>query len=176
MVGEIRDAETARIAVRAALTGVLVFSTMHANEASGAVSNLYNYGIPGFLVANSVAGVAAQRLVRKICPHCKQSYKPDKDLIKQMALPIRDTGGLKFSRGKGCQQCYHTGYYGRMGVFELMQIDLALREAIRRGTTGLGELRSLAVAAGMRPLVADAVDRMLSGDTSLDEALNVAAA
>jgi len=168
MVGEIRDAETAKIAVRAALTGVLVFSTMHANEASGAVSNLYNYGIPGFLVSNSIVGVVAQRLIRKICQHCKESYKPDNDLIKQMALPIRDTEDLRFSRGKGCQQCFHTGYYGRTGVFELMEIDEVIKDLIFRMTTK-EVIRQVAIDMGMQTLKTSAFNKVKEGVTSVEE-------
>ena len=168
MVGEIRDGETAKIGVRAALTGVLVFSTMHANEASGVVSNLYNYGIPGFLVSNALIGVVSQRLVRRICENCKETYKPDKDLIKQMALPLRDIETLEFNRGKGCAKCFHTGYRGRTGVYEIMEIDEVIKDLIFRMTTK-EVIRQVAIDMGMQTLKYSAFNKVKEGVTTVEE-------
>jgi len=168
MVGEIRDGETAKIGVRAALTGVLVFSTMHANEASGVVSNLYNYGIPGFLVSNALIGVVSQRLVRKICENCKESYKPDKDLIKQMALPSREVEGLEFSRGRGCAKCFRTGYLGRTGVYELMEVDEVIKDLIFRMTTK-EVIRQVAIDMGMQTLKYSTFNKVKEGITTVEE-------
>lgn len=127
MVGEIRDGETANIAIRAALTGHLVFSTIHTNDAPGAVTRLIDMGVEPFLLASSLEGVLAQRLVRKICPKCKEEYTPDENMIKM--LNITDSN-LKFYHGKGCNDCNRTGYAGRKGIFELLRINSRIRELI----------------------------------------------
>jgi len=172
MVGEIRDADTAKIAVRAALTGTLVFSTMHSNEASAAVSTLYNYGIPGFLVATALIGVIAQRLLRKICPECKEEYKPDKELLKQMAVRESDPDSVRFYRGKRCPHCFQTGYIGRTGIFEIMYVDEVLQDLIFRQTTK-EVIRQVALDMGMQTLKESAYHKVKEGITTAEEYFRV---
>ena len=133
-------------------------------------------GVEPYLLASCLRGAMAQRLVRRLCPHCRRECVATADAVAELgdALAALVTGKPLWEP-VGCARCLE-GYSGRMGVFELVQINAALRDAIRRGSSGLGELTQLAVAAGMRPLAADTVDRMLAGETSLEEALNVAAA
>ncbi len=176
LVGETRDRETADIAVRASLTGHLVFTTLHTNDAPGTVSRLLDMGVEPYLLASCLRGAMAQRLVRRLCSHCRREVTADPARMGELGGELVDAlTGKRVWEPVGCEHCLE-GYSGRMGVFELLQVDGALRDAIRRGSQGLDELQSLAVTAGMRPLVADAVDRVLAGDISLDEALNVAAA
>ena len=127
LVGEIRDAETARIAVRASMTGHLVFSTLHTNDAPEAISTLRNMGVPSYLIASALTGVLGQRLVRTICPECRTSFKPTSDLLKSIGLP---TTTQKLFRGKGCDACYHTGTKGRTGIFEVLDINPEVRRMI----------------------------------------------
>jgi len=127
LVGEIRDADTARIAIRAAMTGHLVFSTLHTNDAPEAISTLRNMGIPSYLIASALTAVIGQRLVRKICAQCKVSYAPSKSLIKGIGLPESVS---KLYRGKGCDSCYHTGCKGRTGIFEILEVGPEIRRMI----------------------------------------------
>jgi len=127
MVGEIRDGETANIAIRAALTGHLVFSTLHTNDAAGAVTRLADMGVEPFLLASSLEGVLAQRLVRKICSRCKEEYTPDDSLISMLGL---ENSNMKFYHGKGCNDCNKTGYSGRKGIFELLRLNSKIRDLI----------------------------------------------
>ena len=169
MVGEIRDDETAHIATRASLTGVLVFSSIHANEATATVGNLYNYQIPGFLISSALQGVVAQRLVRKICPYCKSAYKPD-DAIRR-DLGIADDGAM-FYRGRGCNACFQTGFHGRTGIFEVVEIGEELRDLIFRQTTK-EVIRQVAVDLGMQTLKQSAINRVLDGTTTVEEMYRV---
>lgn len=127
LVGEIRDPDTARIAIRAAMTGHLVFSTLHTNDAAEAISTLRNMGIPSYLIASALSGVIGQRLVRKICPKCKTAYSPQKPFLKSMGLP---ESTRKLYRGKGCENCYHTGSKGRTGIFEILEVTPEVRKLI----------------------------------------------
>ena len=127
LVGEIRDPETARIAVRAAMTGHLVFSTLHTNDAPEAIVTLSNMGIPPYLISNALTAIVAQRLVRTICPDCKKGYKPTKTLLKSIRLP---ESTKKLYRGEGCDNCYHTGYKGRSGIFEILEVTESVRKMI----------------------------------------------
>jgi type IV pilus assembly protein PilB len=171
MVGEIRDEETAMTAVKAAMTGVLVLSTLHANNAPGAIGSLVGLNVPRFLVSNALIGVLAQRLVRKICPHCKEGYQPSKDVLEQLRVPepLREKA---FYRGRGCDRCFHTGYFGRTGVFEVLAMNDELREAIFRGESH-NELRRLALKGGMQTLSISALNKVLDGTTSAEEFLRV---
>jgi len=168
MVGEIRDNETARIAVWAAMTGVLVFSTIHASDAPSTVTTLLNFDIPGFLVSNSLIGVIAQRLVRVICPHCKQEYKPDDELLKQMGAPLKKYQGATFATGKGCSECFHTGYAGRTGIYEIMMTNDEVKDLIFRQTTR-EVLRQVAMDAGMVTLKEAALNKVAAGVTTVEE-------
>ncbi len=128
LVGEIRDPETAQIAIRAAMTGHLVFSTLHTNDASEAISTLRNMGIPAFLIASALTAVIGQRLVRLICPECKKPFKPSAALLKSIGLPASTT--KKLYRGQGCQSCHFTGNTGRTGIFEVLEVTPTIREMI----------------------------------------------
>jgi general secretion pathway protein E len=170
MVGEMRDPETAEIAVQAAMTGHLVFSTLHTNDAVGALPRLLDLGIPDYLAAATVDGILAQRLVRRVCDGCREVYQPPRDAVRKLAgdeLPQTD-----FLRGAGCPACRGTGYRGRTGVYELMVMDDALREAIVRRAPR-SELRELARRGGMRPMRADAWERVKEGVTTVEEVLRV---
>jgi type IV pilus assembly protein PilB len=171
LVGETRDGETALISVEAALTGHLVLSSLHTNDAPGAIARLTEMGIEPFLTASAVIGVLAQRLVRSICPRCKEAYTPSLEAFKRLNF-LMDTEEVTFYRGAGCQYCRGTGYKGRIGVFELMPIDNELREMIlQKAPTHV--LRQAALEAGMISLKQDAMNKILEGITSMEEALRV---
>ncbi|MEO0071583.1 MAG: GspE/PulE family protein [candidate division WOR-3 bacterium] len=166
MIGEIRDAETAEVAIRAALTGQLVFSTIHTNEAPGTVTRLIDMGIEPFLVASGLEGVVAQRLVRRICPKCKVDYDPPAKLLEELGFPP----GTKFYKGEGCDQCRNTGFRGRIGIFEVMKINDRLRELIvtRPPTSAI---RALAREFGMKTLWEDGMRKVASGITTVEEVM-----
>jgi type IV pilus assembly protein PilB len=171
LVGEVRDPETALIATESALTGHLVFSTLHTNDAPTAVARLIEMGIEPFLVASAVIGVLAQRLVRVICPECKESYTPPVEAFRRLNLAM-DLESVTFYRGRGCERCRHSGYRGRIGVFELMLITNHLRELILRKAP-THELRQAGLEAGMMTLRQDAMQKILEGITTMEEALRV---
>jgi type IV pilus assembly protein PilB len=172
MVGEIRDAETARIATQAALTGHLVLSTLHTNDAPGAITRLFNIGVEPYLVGATVSGVLAQRLVRKLCLHCREAYDPTINERRQMEKYV--TGLEKLYRPKGCTRCKGLGYSGRLGIYELFVPDDALIEKISQGVT-LQELKDLARKGGMRTLRHDGIDKVKSGVTTVEEIYRVTA-
>ncbi|HDH34752.1 MAG TPA: type II secretion system protein GspE [Nitrospirae bacterium] len=168
MVGEIRDVETADISINSALTGHLVFSTLHTNDAPGAVTRLLDMGIEGFLVSSSLIGVLAQRLVRMICPVCKEPLKLQQELVDNMQLE-----GIKETYyGKGCDECRNTGYRGRTGIFELMLIDSALRQLILE-KAGADIIRKHAIASGMHVLRENGWEKVRQGITTVEEVLRV---
>ena len=171
LVGEIRDPETALIATEAALTGHLVFSTLHTNDAPTAVARMIEMGIEPFLVASAVVGVLAQRLVRVICPDCKEAYTPPVEAFRRLNLAM-DLESVTFYRGRGCERCRQTGYRGRIGVFELMMVSDHLRELILRKAP-THELRQAGLEAGMMTLKQDAMQKILEGITTMEEALRV---
>ncbi|HMM21357.1 MAG TPA: ATPase, T2SS/T4P/T4SS family [Selenomonadales bacterium] len=185
MVGEVRDGETADIAVRAALTGHLVFSTLHTNNATGAISRLVDMGVEPFLVASSVLGVIAQRLVRIICPNCKEAYRPAAGSPERLFLEVsREEGGeclpelagqsdLVLHRGKGCPRCSGTGYRGRMTINEVMPMSAALQEAVARRAMGR-EIFRIAAEEGMMSMRQDGIIKALQGLTTVDEVMRVA--
>lgn len=170
MVGEIRDLETATIAIQSALTGHLVFSTLHTNDASSAVTRLINMGIEPFLISASLMGVLAQRLIRLICQDCKESYEPSKALLEKWGLKGKE--GIKLYRGKGCDKCKATGYKGRHGIFELLVLDDELRELIIAEASTM-TLRKKAQEKGMRSLAEDGVSKALKGLTTIEEVARV---
>lgn len=170
MVGEIRDSETAEIAVRSALTGHLVLSTLHTNDAPGAVTRIVDMGIEPFLISSSVIGVIAQRLVRKICPLCSAEYKPDRRELKILDLP--ENAATTMYRGTGCQICNGSGYKGRTAIFEIMETDKDLRVMIDRSAT-TDDLRDAAVKKGMVTLRDSCKRLVLNGVTTLDELARV---
>lgn len=178
MVGEMRDSETATIAMEAALTGHLVLSTLHTNDAPSAPTRLIDMEVEPFLIASSIIGVLAQRLVRQICPNCKEAYTASRESLIRYGLPLpeevgADTGGeLTLFRGKGCEQCKNTGYKGRTGVHELLPFTDPIRDEILKRAPG-HVIRQLATQAGMKSLQMDAVQKILMGVTSVDEVLRV---
>lgn len=170
MVGEIRDLETATIAIQAALTGHLVFSTLHTNDAPSSITRLVNMGIEPFLISASLMGVMAQRLIRLICPNCKESYEPSKALLEKWGLKGKE--GIMLYRGKGCDKCKGTGYWGRGGVFELLVLDDELRELIIAEASTMA-IRKRAQEKGMRLLAEDGVSKVLKGMTTIEEIARV---
>ncbi len=170
MVGEIRDTETGRIAVQAALTGHMVVSTLHTNDAPSAVTRLFNVGIEPYLVAASLKGVLAQRLLRKICPHCKETYELSTQVRKAFDRIVGGGAGVDtFYKGAGCAKCRNSGYSGRLGIYELFAPDDETMDAVSRGAT-LQELRRLATASGQyTTLAADGIDKVRAGVTTVDE-------
>ena len=166
MVGEIRDFETADTAIQASLTGHLVFSTLHANDAPGTLVRLLDMGVQPFSTASAVVGVAAQRLVRTICPECKELYRPDKEEVE--LLELSDDSGLMLARGKGCNFCFDTGYRGRTGIFEVLKIDDSIRELIlaRAPATEIGNTAS---AKGMKSLRDAGKEKVIQGITTVEE-------
>ena len=170
MVGEIRDLETAEIAVHAALTGHLVFSTLHTNDAPGAITRLQDMGVEPYLIASVLSGVLAQRLVRRICPSCRVPDTPDPgDLL---AIGVTDTTGVELYRGQGCEACRKTGYKGRVGAYELFIITEEIRSLILRKAS-TGEIRRVAVEQGMVSLREDAWAKAQAGFTTVEEILRV---
>ena len=172
MVGEIRDGETANIAIRAALTGHLVFSTLHTNDAPGAVTRLIDMGVEPFLLASSLEGVLAQRLVRKICPKCKEEYEPDESLMKMMENSIKDKPNIKFYHGRGCNDCNNTGYSGRKGIFELLRITNKIRDLITQKASS--DQISKAGATDHISMMESGVMMVAKGLTTPEEVLRVA--
>jgi type II secretory ATPase GspE/PulE/Tfp pilus assembly ATPase PilB-like protein len=173
MVGEIRDAETAAIAVQAGLTGHLVLSTIHCGVSAGAFTRLINMEIEPFMLASSILGVMALRLVRSVCPNCMQSYEPPPSQLK--VVPEGLVAQAQFRRGAGCEQCNQTGYAGRLPVSELLVVDEPFREAVLRKmpTSGLEEV---AIGQGMRTLWQNGLTRAITGQTTLEEIIRVLAA
>jgi type IV pilus assembly protein PilB len=170
LVGEIRDKETADMAIQASLTGHLVFSTLHTNDAPSAITRLIDIGVQPFLVASSVMAVMAQRLVRKVCPKCQEPDEPDPFELKAVGLSPEKVKNANFMRGRGCNYCHHTGYRGRIGIFEMMQMNSTLREmSFRREPTQ--NIRRQARLFGMRTLLEDGVIKTLKGVTTLEEVL-----
>ncbi len=171
MVGEIRDRETAEIAIQAAMTGHLVFSTLHTNDAPGALTRLTDMGIEPFLISSSVIGILAQRLVRKICPSCKESYKPSEKVLRD--LGIEDISGKTvFYKGKGCKNCKNSGYKGRVGIFELLITNEKIRELVLEKASA-DVIRKAAQEAGMKTLRQDGLRKALDGTTSIEEVMRV---
>jgi type II secretory ATPase GspE/PulE/Tfp pilus assembly ATPase PilB-like protein len=171
LVGEIRDEETARIAVQSALTGHLVLSTLHTNDAPGAVARLRDFGVPNFAIVASVVCILGQRLVRRVCPDCSAAYEPEPILVRKFGGPF---AGTQFRRGAGCARCLSGGYRGRLGVHELLDMSPAVQEAVDGGANS-NALRAIAARRGMRPLWQDGLDKARLGLTTLEEVIRVAA-
>jgi len=172
MIGEIRDDETARIGIRASLTGVLVFSTIHASDSPSTIGNLYNFGIPGYQLSNSLLGIISQRLIRKICPYCRVTYQADAKIMAALDLNPDEHEGLMLHRGLGCAACFQTGYLGRTGIFEIMEVGEEIRELIFQQIPK-DVLRRVAVDMGMQTLKSSAVDKILDGTTTVEEAYRI---
>jgi len=171
MIGEIRDKETAEIATQAALTGHLVLSTLHTNDAPGTIARLIDMEVEPFLVASSLTGVLTQRLARRLCPKCKQVYQPSEELIKHFGLQPRSD--YQFYKPVGCRECGRTGYRGRMGIFEFMPISDAIRALITSQASTL-DIRKQALAEGMLTLQMYSMQKVIAGVTSVEETLRIA--
>jgi type II secretory ATPase GspE/PulE/Tfp pilus assembly ATPase PilB-like protein len=173
MVGEIRDEETARIAIHAALTGHLVLSTLHTNDAPGAVTRLVDMGIEPFLAASSLIGVIAQRLIRVLCEKCKQTYVPPVEVLQRLgASMLAADGQVPIYRPVGCEFCNKIGYKGRLGIFEIMIVDDVIRDLITKRAT-ITEIKAQAIKAGMWTLAEDGLEKVILGITSPEEILDV---
>ncbi len=168
MVGEIRDLETAQVAVQASLTGHLVFSTLHTNDAAGTVTRLMDMGVEPFLIAATLEAVLAQRLVRRICPACRTAYTPSAGLLAQCGLNHAAVQARPFYRGTGCGRCDHTGYQGRRGIFEWLRMSDSIRALVMQQAATL-DIRRQAVAEGMRTLREDGLRAVLAGETTVEE-------
>ncbi len=173
MIGEIRDLETAQIAIRSSLTGHLVLSTLHTNDAPSSFSRLIDIGVPPYLMASTIKLLIAQRLVRVICPKCKTQYQPPKNQIDIIRQHCPDADQWTYQRGAGCSECNHTGYRGRTGIFEFLEVSDELREKIGAQYSN-AELRETAIACGMEPLAHNGFMKVKNGITTVDEILRVA--
>jgi len=178
MVGEIRDEETAALAVHAALTGHLVFSTLHTNDAAGAIPRLLDMKTESFLLVSSLNAVVAQRVVRKICPHCKEEYAPPPEVVEDIKkvlgsfLDESKKANIKLYKGKGCSECGNTGYYGRVGIFEVFLVNDEIAKLILQKSAG-GDIQKAAIRAGMLTMTQDGYLKAIEGGTTLEEILRV---
>jgi len=170
MVGEIRDLETAQIAVQASLTGHVVLSTLHTNDAPGAITRLVDMGLEPFLISASVEGVLGQRLVRRICPSCRTAYEPDQDMIELLDIDPLEIADKQFYYGKGCPECSQTGYRGRQGLFEMLTMSDAIRELITQRSPTM-VIKQKALEQGMRTLRDDGLRAIFDGATTIEEVL-----
>ena len=170
MVGETRDLETAQIAIQASLTGHLVFTTLHTNDAPGAVTRLIDMGVEPFLISSTLEAVLGQRLLRSICPNCRSAYQPAETFLDQLQLSRREIGEKNFFYGKGCEACNHTGYKGRKGIYELMKMSDPLRELINERAPTV-TLKQKAIELGMVTLRQDGLRSIFDGDTTVEEVL-----
>jgi len=170
MVGETRDVETAQISIQASLTGHLVFTTLHTNDAPGAVTRLIDMGVEPFMISASLEAVLAQRLLRRICPKCRTPYEPNEAVLSQLGLSPHDIGDKNFFYGKGCEACNHTGYKGRKGIYELLHISDPIRELINERSPSV-VLRQKAIELGMQTLRQDGLRSIYDGETTIEEVL-----
>jgi type IV pilus assembly protein PilB len=173
LVGEMRDYETASMGIQASLTGHLVFSTLHTNDAPGAVTRMVDMGVPAYLVAGSVIGILAQRLVRVICSKCKQPHSPRESEIETAGITPQQAAAATFMKGRGCNHCSHSGYRGRLGIFELMMMTSKIRELSFQGAP-TQDIRKEAIKGGMTTLYDDGIRKVLEGITTIDEVFRVA--
>ncbi len=173
LVGEMRDAETVSMGIQASLTGHLVFSTLHTNDAPTAITRMIDMGVPGYLVASSVVAILAQRLVRTICPKCRARHTPTEASIKEAGLTPEQVEGATFMRGKGCNSCQRSGFRGRVGIYEMLIVDSKVREMIFANTAAQ-EIRKYAMSNGMTTLYQDGIAKVLKGFTTFDEVYRVA--
>ncbi|MBT3890685.1 MAG: type II/IV secretion system protein, partial [Planctomycetaceae bacterium] len=172
LVGEMRDHETASMGIQASLTGHLVFSTLHTNDAPSAISRLTDIGVPGYLVASSVIAVLAQRLVRVICDRCQQPFEYSSEALKQSGITAEMLEDAKFMKGEGCNHCNRSGYRGRIAVYEIMRLTSDIRELIFQNAS-TSRIRDLAIEQGMTTLYQDGLLKVLGGITTLEEVYRV---
>lgn len=171
-VGEIRDGETAEIAMRAAITGHLVLSTIHTNSAVATLDRLVDIGVEPYLISSALKGVIAQRLVRKVCPYCKQSYEATQEELSQLGISNPQHKQIVFYKGKGCPECLHTGYKGRTAVFEMLVLNNEIKQAFREGLSG-SKLQEIIDKSGFKPMKNDAIRLILDGTTTVNEVVRV---
>ncbi len=173
MVGEVRDVETARMAIQSSLTGHLVFSTLHTNDSAGAVSRLLDLGVEPYLASSSLIAIIAQRLVRKVCPDCKKHSEPAAHELRELGLgEIEANNGTKFFVGTGCEKCFQTGYRGRTGIYEILMVSGEIQDLIYKKKTA-GTIKKTALEAGMKTLRMDGARKVLAGITTVSEVLRV---
>ena len=173
LVGEMRDSETASMGIQASLTGHLVFSTLHTNDAPSAVTRMVDMGVPGYLVASSVIAVLAQRLVRVICTRCTKSWEPSEAVMTAAEITMEQAENANFQRGEGCNYCNKTGYRGRIAIYEIMRVTAKIRELMFEGASST-EIREVAIEEGMHTLYQDGIDKVLQGTTTLEEVFRIA--
>jgi type IV pilus assembly protein PilB len=170
LVGEIRDRETATVAIESSLTGHLVFSTLHTNDASAAITRLNDLGVDPFLIAATVEAVVAQRLVRRVCSECRTEVLPDPERLREIGLDPEQLTGAKFAVGRGCERCHFSGYRGRLAIFEILHVNDSIRQLVLDGAS-TQRLREAGRAQGMRPLREAGLLAALDGITTIDEVL-----
>ncbi|MCH7961764.1 MAG: type II/IV secretion system protein, partial [Planctomycetes bacterium] len=168
LVGEIRDLETAQIAVQASLTGHLVMTTLHTNDAPSSIIRLLDLGMESFLLTATIEGIVAQRLVRVICPKCKEEYEPGEEELMELALRPEDIKGRRIFRGRGCDNCHKTGYRGRMAIFEILGMDDEIRDLVMHEASTT-QIRDYARQQGMRMLRESGLMAIYEGQTTIDE-------
>src|SRR6201986_2880046 len=170
MVGETRDVETAQIAIQASLTGHLVFTPWHTNDAPGAVTRLIDMGVEPFLISSTLEAVLGQRLLRTICSHCRAPYRPNDSLLAELGIARGDLGEKQYFYGKGCDACNNTGYKGRKGIYELLRVTDPIRELINERSPTV-TIKQKAIELGMTPLRQDGLRSIFAGDTTIEEVL-----
>jgi type IV pilus assembly protein PilB len=173
LVGEMRDAETVSMGIQASLTGHLVFSTLHTNDAPSAITRMVDMGVPNYLVASSVVAILAQRLVRTNCQKCRRKYTPPESVLQEIGISAAQAEKANFMKGRGCNSCQKTGFRGRIGIYELLLIDVKIREMIYRNES-TPKIREYAISKGMKTLFNDGVEKVLAGYTTFEEVYRVA--
>jgi general secretion pathway protein E len=173
MIGEIRDLETAEMAIQSALTGHLVLSTLHTNDAPSAITRLLELGVPSYLIRATVLGVMAQRLVRTLCPHCKETCTADEKAWQQLIHPWKIPAPAKICRPIGCLECRNTGYFGRQGIYEILPLSEPVQQFIN-DNSNIEELRRQGVKEGMRALRLSGAQKVAAGETTIEEVMRVA--
>ena len=174
LVGEIRDMETADITIRTALTGHLVFSTLHTNDSAGAVTRLFDMGIEPFLASSSILGIVAQRLVRRVCTHCKEPVEIEQEALRELGVNGRETLAGTFYVGRGCEYCRYTGYRGRVAICEILVVNESIRQ-LMLARASAGQVRQKACSQGMRTMRQDGWEKVKAGLTTVQEVLRVTA-
>jgi general secretion pathway protein E len=173
MIGEIRDLETAQIAVQAALTGHLILSTLHTNDAATAVTRLLDMGVEDYLLTSTINGIAGQRLLRKLCSACSEAYEPIPELVARLHLDLLTGGGpIVLRRAVGCSQCHHTGYRGRTSIVEVLTATDAIRQAVLKNTDS-SQVLKIAIEEGMETMATHGLKKAIAGVTTIDEVLRV---
>ncbi len=172
MVGEVRDEETAAISIQSALTGHLVFTTMHTNDSAGGVTRLLDFGAEPYLICSSTIAVIAQRLVRRICPHCKESYTPESAVLREIGIPMNKIKDGKLFRGRGCSECLGRGYLGRTAIFEILEMSDSISELIMQRVSA-SVIKKEGLKCGLTTLRMDGIEKIIKGETTIEEVVNI---